>query len=166
MTDTPRKVFYEQYRDTANPEPMGYILRWTIDSCVYVDAFEIDGCAGNPGPDGWPAGVSVRAGEDDMKNFISNLDNPSHEFDMLEPNFHFYMRHDGTSHLWSTNYTMGGGSAEHVLFFTDVLRYVAARAAALIQERMSARGDTQFPVFPLNYKTPTIEVKPFTPESW
>ena len=55
-----------------------------------------------------------------------------------------------------------------MFFITDMLRYVTTRAAQYVQERLTCQNGNQMPdwqrVFPMHYNTPTIEVRPFTPE--
>lgn len=159
------KVFYEQYRDTANKEPFGYVLRWQTGTTVHVDIYEIDG-AGGQNADGWWDGVVFSDGGDEMREFTRDAP----EFSpFCAPTFHLYMKYDGTTHLWSRNYTTGAGDPQHVLFFTDMLRYVTARAAQYIQERLVRQHDGNVPewaqVFPMKYNSPTIEVRPFDLEN-
>ena len=99
------KVFYEQYRDASNKEPFGYVLRWQVGSVVNVDIYEIDG-AGSEGADGWYGDVSFVDGGDEMREFALKTGEFSPH---CAPSFHLYMKYDGTTHLWSSNYASSGG---------------------------------------------------------
>lgn len=161
------KIFFEQYRDTNNPTLTGYILRWKLeDGCVYVDAFQADGCDAQNDAEGWCTGLICYGGDNAMIGVIKLPIEPTNVFDTLNPNFHVYTKYDGTVHAWGENYFFGAGNAAELLMVTDMLRYITTRSAQYVQERLDARKEQSYGVFPLKYNEPKIEVRPFTPEYW
>lgn len=161
------KIFFEQYRDTNNPALTGYILRWKLeDGCVHVDAFQADGCDAQNDAEGWRTGLICYGGDNAMIGDIKLPIEPTNVFDTLNPNFHVYTKYDGTVHAWSENYFLGGGDAADMMMLTDMLRYITTRSAHYVQEMLNRRPDNTLHLLPLNYASPTIEVRPFTPEYW
>jgi hypothetical protein len=169
QTSDTKRVFYEQYRDANNKEPFGYVLRWTLDSCVEVDVFEIISSSWViQATDDWNTGLSFESGDESMYDVGKVNLEPKTELDFINPTYHLYMKYDGTAHLWQSHYS-GSGSAESILFTTDMLRYIATRSAQYVQERLNAKANTPMPehmkVFPLNYNDPEIQVRPYEPVS-
>jgi hypothetical protein len=165
-TSENKRIVFEQYRDVNNTYGVfGYVLRWTFSNCVEVDVFEI--ITGRRTEDGWWTGLDFESGDEEMLDPWPQPGEPKNTLDLINPSYHLYMKYDGTAHLWQSNYS-GSGDADSILYTTEMLRYIATRAAQYIQERLNAKEenslDEHTKVYPLKYRVPEIQVRPYTPD--